>query len=185
MASKRTYYEILQVSTDASSEVITSAYRTLMTKLKKHPDLGGDSQEAAQINLAYETLTDPTRRARYDAELGTRQGRESDVKAPAVERRRAPRRRLDATVSYCLNHDTIWYPARIKDVSALGVRIQSHEPLSQGQHIVIAPSNLTATAFHGTICWSRTFHPSVFERVYEAGVEFTDQITDIETRLSV
>jgi hypothetical protein len=184
MTSKRTFYDILQVAPDASSEVITSAYRTLMTKLKKHPDLGGDPMEAVVINLAYETLSDPARRAGYDAELTARKGTEGQTKAPREERRRAPRRRIDATVTYCLGDDTKWYPGRIKDVSILGVRIQSHKPLFSGQHIVIVPSNLAAAAFHGTVRWTRMFHPSVFERVYEAGVEFTDQITDIDTRLS-
>ena len=184
MAPDRTYYEILQVAPDASTEVITSAYRTLMTKLKKHPDLGGDPMEAVAINLAYETLIDPAKRASYDAGLKSGKGPKEQTKTPKVERRRAPRRQIDATVTYCLGQDTEWHPGRVKDVSVLGVRIQSHTSLANGQHIVIAPPNSGATAVHGTVRWSRMFHPTIFERVYEAGVEFTDQITDIETRLS-
>jgi DnaJ domain/PilZ domain len=183
MDDGRTYYDILEVSRDASHEVIVSAYRTLMSTEGKHPDLGGDSREAVLINVAYETLSDSKKRTAYDKSL-PKQGDRSMSKSP-VERRRAPRCDSDATVSYCLDHDVNWHPARVKDMSVLGVRIQSHEPLVSGTHIVIAPSNLASQAFHGTIRWTRMFHPSMFERVYEAGIEFSDQIQDIDQRMAV
>lgn len=185
MTKPRTYYEILQVSPDAAQEVISSAYRTLMSKLRKHPDLGGDIHEAQLINEAYETISDPAKRAEYDVMLSDQGAAQKKSPKPSVERRRAPRRAANSTVSYCIAHDSKWYPARVRDISILGVRIQSHQPLFKGQHIVVAPSNPAATAFHGTIRWSRMFHPSVFERVYEAGIEFPDQIADIEQRLSI
>jgi curved DNA-binding protein CbpA len=60
------YYELLHVQPDAPTEIIRSSYRTLMLKLKQHPDIGGDGCRAAMINLAYETLTHPEKRAEYD-----------------------------------------------------------------------------------------------------------------------
>ncbi len=183
MDDGRTYYEILQVSTDASVEVIHSAYRTLMTRMRKHPDLGGDVREAALINVAYETLSDADARRAYDARLAA--GRAPTPAAKGAERRRAPRRAVDATASFCLDHESTWYPARICDCSVLGVRLRSRAALVSGQHIVIAPPNTQATAFHGTVRWTRMFHPSLFERVYEAGVEFADRIDDIDERLNV
>lgn len=178
----RTYYDILRVSPDAETEVIDAAFRTLMSKLKKHPDLGGDAEEAKLINEAREVLSNPERRSHYDATLSKRN---PEKKNDLVEHRRAPRRNTDATVSYCISHDLKWYAARVKDVSVLGVRIQSHSPLVSGEHVVIAPSNLASPAIHGTVRWARMFHPSVFERIYEAGIEFSDQISDVETRFSV
>ena len=60
---------MLHVQPDAPTEVIRSSYRALMQKLKMHPDLGGDPQEAALVNEAYAVLTDPAARQKYDASL--------------------------------------------------------------------------------------------------------------------
>lgn len=65
----RNYYDVLHVGRGAPAEIIRSSYRTLMQKLKHHPDLGGDAATAAIINEAYAVLSDPERRADYDARL--------------------------------------------------------------------------------------------------------------------
>lgn len=69
MKNQRTYYQILHVQPDAPMEVIRSSYRTLMQKLKMHPDLGGCHENAAVVNEAYNVLINPTKRAEYDASL--------------------------------------------------------------------------------------------------------------------
>lgn len=181
---RRTYYDILRVAPDAETEVIAAAYHALMSKLKKHPDLGGDEVEATLINRAYEILSDSRERAVYDALLVKSSAEIKRGKKSHIERRRAPRHEVDSVVSFCVNHDTRWYPARVKDVSILGVKIQSHAALAVGQHLVIIPPNLASPAVHGTVRWARMFHPSVFERVYEAGIEFADQISDIDRRFT-
>lgn len=61
------YYQILHVHPDADPEIIKASYRTLMQKLKKHPDLGGDIRNAALINQAYAILKDTKLRKLYDA----------------------------------------------------------------------------------------------------------------------
>lgn len=68
MSEKRDYYEVLGVSRDASAEDIKKAYRKMA--LKYHPDRNpGDAsaeekfKEAAE---AYDVLSDPDKRARYD-----------------------------------------------------------------------------------------------------------------------
>lgn len=186
MGRARTHYELLQVSPAAGAEVIAAARRTLLAALKKHPDLGGDAAEAARINEAADTLLDPKRRAAYDAALAKGEAAPAPrADAAFVERRRAPRHAIDATVSFCLVHDLCWHPARVVDVSILGLRLKTHAPLMTGQHLVIAASNLASPAIHGTVQWTRMFHPSIFERVYEAGVEFSDQIPDVDQRLTV
>ncbi len=69
MNHRKNYYQLLHVQQDAPTEVIRSSYRALMQKLKMHPDLGGDQQEAALVNEAYAVLTNPAARQKYDATL--------------------------------------------------------------------------------------------------------------------
>ena len=69
MINNRNYYQILHVQQDAPVEVIRSSYRTMMQRLKMHPDLGGDHDQAAIVNQAYTVLTNPKKRAEYDASL--------------------------------------------------------------------------------------------------------------------
>lgn len=70
----KTYYDVLEVSSKAGTEVINRAHKVLVKKY--HPDLQLDEQskkEAVQkmieINAAYEVLSDENKRAKYDAEL--------------------------------------------------------------------------------------------------------------------
>ena len=67
MGSRNDYYRVLHVSDDAPLEVIRSSYRTLMKTLGAHPDLGGDEAGARALNEAWEVLSDPAERKRYDA----------------------------------------------------------------------------------------------------------------------
>lgn len=67
------YYAILGVSRDAGDAEIKKAFRTLARK--HHPDVARDKKAAEEkfkeINEAYEVLSDPTKRRKYD-ELGAR-----------------------------------------------------------------------------------------------------------------
>ena len=58
------HYETLGISQGASVDEIKKAYRALARI--NHPDKGGDAEEFKKINQAYETLSDPDARARYD-----------------------------------------------------------------------------------------------------------------------
>ncbi|MEM7027813.1 MAG: DnaJ domain-containing protein [Pseudomonadota bacterium] len=74
---RRNYYRILNVQPDAPFEIIKNNYRTLMQKLKLHPDLGGNVEQASIINEAYQVLSNTERRARYDDELLSEYGIET------------------------------------------------------------------------------------------------------------
>ena len=103
--NRRNYYRILHVQPDAHDAVIRMAYRTLMQKLRLHPDLGGDGATATLINEAYAVLSDPARRAQYDAQLGPHSARAAPRAAPqqssvAASTRHAPTpRRVDDPVT--------------------------------------------------------------------------------------
>ena len=68
--NRRTYYQLLHVQPDAPLELIKASYRTLMLKLKYHPDLGGSEWNAALINEAFAVLSNAEQRVIYDREHG-------------------------------------------------------------------------------------------------------------------
>lgn len=85
-SNDKTYYELLHVSRDAPVEIIRTSYRTLMQRLKHHPDLGGDASTAALINEAYGVLSNAERREEYDARLDLlSRVADSAAEAPAEE----------------------------------------------------------------------------------------------------
>ena len=68
MADKRDYYDVLGVAKDASADDIKKAYRKLA--LKFHPDRNPGDKKAEEafkeVAEAYEVLSEPERRSRYD-----------------------------------------------------------------------------------------------------------------------
>lgn len=77
---EKTLYEILEVSENASGEIIEKAYKTLAKKY--HPDLQEEANKKQaeammkKINEAYEILGNEEKRSRYDGELAEKRNME-------------------------------------------------------------------------------------------------------------
>ena len=92
--NRRNYYRVLHVQPDADAAVIRAAYRILTHKLRLHPGLDGDGASDTLIKEAYAVLSDPVRRAAYDAQINLRHPRAAagpgTVDTTAPTSRRAP-----------------------------------------------------------------------------------------------
>jgi curved DNA-binding protein len=59
-----TYYELLGVAKEATADEIKRAYRKLASQ--HHPDKGGDKTKFQEIQQAYDTLSDASKKQQYD-----------------------------------------------------------------------------------------------------------------------
>lgn len=104
-----THYELLGVEPDATKEEIRAAYRERIDDLRGQMEKGrsdqarnGAREETARLNSAWQVLSDPFQRQRYDAGLGGGEVDEEEVEeeeetAPAPARARRQREpRTDA-----------------------------------------------------------------------------------------
>ena len=73
------YYEVLQLSPNATLETIERVYRLLAKRY--HPDnqLTGDIDQFSVLQEAYETLADPARRAQFDVRYDEERGEQWKV----------------------------------------------------------------------------------------------------------
>ena len=85
MTGDVTHYQRLRITPDASADEVRAAYRRMAREF--HPDNAGEAsaERMAEINEAWRVLSDPARRAMYDAGL----------RGVTVTPRRAPTGRLD------------------------------------------------------------------------------------------
>ncbi|MCB1756363.1 MAG: DnaJ domain-containing protein [Gammaproteobacteria bacterium] len=117
MQNKRNFYRLLHVQFDAPDAVIKASYRSMMQKLKMHPDLGGDEATAKLLNEALETLLDPQKRARYDKSLSERPFRGKDTSgqvradSPAPSAADERKQNNPATAQNCLICGSPYFPA--------------------------------------------------------------------------
>jgi DnaJ domain len=67
VSQSRTLYDVLGVRPDADDPTIKRAWR--LELMRTHPDRGGTTVGLIEVQAAYEVLSDPHRRAGYDAQL--------------------------------------------------------------------------------------------------------------------
>jgi len=83
-----THYDNLKVSRDAPPEVIRAAYKSLSQKY--HPDRHADSEQANRImrllNVAYEVLSDPVKRAEHDQWIVAQEKLEAEQRQRQAQR---------------------------------------------------------------------------------------------------
>ena len=64
---KKNFYKELGLKQSATKDEIKSSYRSLVKK--HHPDTGGEKDKFLAIQLAWETLNDPIKKAKYDSQF--------------------------------------------------------------------------------------------------------------------
>ncbi len=106
------HYSTLGIPRSATAAQIKHAYRKLASK--HHPDRGGDKEKSAAVNDAYACLSDPERRARYDASGEDRPAGPS----PEDQRRLEVQQTLVKAIEESLNHPEVEHRGLI--VTALG-----------------------------------------------------------------
>ena len=91
------YYVVLGIAEDADEETIRSAFRALARRY--HPDVGAGSSpvEFQRAREAYETLTDPERRRRYDRQRRASRAEPVVITEVIVSRRDAFASRIPVT----------------------------------------------------------------------------------------
>ena len=71
MGTEKTHYQVLGVSTEASTDEVRRAYRERMRAI--HPDVNqgsaNGSQHMTELNIAWKTLSSPHLRRAYDASI--------------------------------------------------------------------------------------------------------------------
>jgi uncharacterized RDD family membrane protein YckC len=89
-----THYELLGVEPDATKDEIRSAYRERLEELRGQVEKGrsdqarnGAREETARLNAAWQVLSDPFQRQRYDA--GLSDGASTDVEYETEEKEEA------------------------------------------------------------------------------------------------
>ena len=84
------YYRLLGIPPDADQQRIKSVYRSLAKRF--HPDANHGSEAAAelfrQVNQAYQVLSDPVARAKYDKQLGIEHARQEKEKPGSTAKAR-------------------------------------------------------------------------------------------------
>jgi len=132
--NESTYYDILQVTSDADAETITAAFHSLIKR--HHPDVSTDpnaNEISQKLNQAYDILSDPVKRTKYDDEL-----RRTPQREPNDARREAARSSSGSQADSIRRHVMRRYilPGREREVAEITIRAGSVcDAMGLGQRI--------------------------------------------------
>lgn len=151
------YYEILGVHRDADPGEIKRAYRAAAKR--RHPDISSESGERfKELQEAYETLSDPVRRADYDRELLGRRPPVDfhDYDIAPMDR---PHRVFDWVDDFFSNFDRLWDYFRIDPFQrgekrpeglVLEITLSPEEARRGGDFPLDIPLRISCFRCHGT-----------------------------------
>jgi DnaJ-class molecular chaperone len=143
---QRSYYELLQVSADADPEIIKVAFRTIMTRLKGHPDHGGDEEAAKQLIEAYDVLSNPNSRLDYDRQLFKSRSRNKTIRipipTPISQEEHTPTLRANRIMARVRGQPIVVRSPNgdsakgaLKDMSESGARVATNLVVAAGQRV--------------------------------------------------
>jgi molecular chaperone DnaJ len=135
---RKNYYEILEVSQNASPEVIDKAYKALT--MKYHPDMqpkgatnSSSTDKFKEIVKAYKVLSDPDQKAEYDQEqrINVKASSNNNTNSNQDTNQKVPKSRV---ISYATtyaqsihdmiqNHSKKSKDERSKDIKALVIAL--------------------------------------------------------------
>ena len=135
---KKNYYEVLEVSSKASPEIIEKAYKTLTRKY--HPDLqskdkkNSSENQFKEIVKAYEVLSDPEKRAEYDEyqqlkqkvdslENGSDSSKSSEQKNNKIDAGIYVKTFVESAGNIIYNHTKKSKEERSRDIKALAIAL--------------------------------------------------------------
>lgn len=168
------YYKILEVDRDASAEVIEKAYKTLVKKY--HPDLQESNmkEEAEEkiklINEAYEILSNPDSRAKYDMTLKQKEISEEDFSKFSDENKREQehQKQYEEQLEYEKQlqraREKAYHDAYIQDLKNRGYKIKYKKTPKDYFKNFIA---LVITIAILLILWQVPFIHNFFIKMYE------------------
>lgn len=175
------YYAVLQVAMSASPHEVKRAWKNLLQKKQKHPDLGGTDGEAAAINEAYAVLKDPLRRAAYDRlyiahvvvdEQVPLSVEEKKPSQPEKDRRRIKRISYINEIYVQKTDSNNSWVAQTQDISLYGVRIRTTQKIKPDDLLEISFAQDPGFLIQGTVQWHRMIPQRFGNPLYEAGLEF-------------
>ena len=148
MKNRRDYYSLLHVQRDAPLEIIKASYRTLMMKLKQHPDLGGSHEYAVLLNEAYATLSKEDRRAKYDRQQLAQSKKQEAAARPAPRPEQVQPSQRHVASNYldqraARNNRIV---ARIAQQCELRFFLSPHDQGCRGKMLDLSPKGISFTS---------------------------------------